>query len=153
MAIVPPHTHSVPEPAPAAPGGGRAHGADGAMIELRTIELGRHPALAEDERIAVVAQVGGHVAGEASYQRIYGPRAVLSLDVDDALWHHGTPQLLIAALAERASLLGIATFLMRVRASNLRLLAMLREDFGARGRRDGGYVELEFPATGRSGRT
>lgn len=148
MAIVAQHTHSAP--APAARGGDRAHGDDGGTIELRAIELARHPALPEDEHIAVVAQVGGHVAGQASYQRIYGPRAMLSLDVDDAFWRHGTPQLLIAALAERASLLGIGTFRMRVRASDLRLLAMLREDFGARGARDGGYVELEFPATGRS---
>ncbi|MFP5362987.1 MAG: hypothetical protein ACLGI5_09690 [Thermoleophilia bacterium] len=122
------------------------------MTELRRIELARHPALPEDERIAVVARVGGQVAGEASYQRIYGPRAVLSLDVDEAFWHLGTPQRLIAALGEQASLLGIATFLIRVRASDLRLLAMLREDFGARGRRDGGFVELQFPASGRSDR-
>lgn len=151
MAIVPQHTHSGPEPAPTR-GGDRAHGDDDAMTELRRIELARHPALPEDERIAVVARVGGQVAGEASYQRIYGPRAVLSLDVDEAFWHLGTPQRLIAALGEQASLLGIATFLIRVRASDLRLLAMLREDFGARGRRDGGFVELQFPASGRSGR-
>jgi hypothetical protein len=74
---------------------------------------------------------------------------VLWIEVEDAFWHRGLPELLLTALCARATRLGIATFLMRVSASDLRLLALLRERFDARARRDGGHVDLEFavPAT------
>jgi acetyltransferase (GNAT) family protein len=132
--------------APAAGDDERPRLHDTRAFELRMIDLERHAAFPDDERAAIVAEVDGRVCGHASYVRVYGPRAVLLIDVDDAFWRHGLPGALLVALGVRATRLGIATFLVRVCAANIRLLALLREEFSAHGRRDGAYVELEFPA-------
>jgi GNAT superfamily N-acetyltransferase len=130
--------------APAAGDDERLH--DMTAFELRMIDFERHAALSDGERVAVVAEVDGRICGNASYVRVYGPRAVLLMDVDDAFWQHGLPGALLIALCARATRLGIATFLVRVCAADIRLLALLREEFGAHGRRDGAYVELQCSA-------
>lgn len=93
----------------------------------------------------VVAEIDGRPAGRVSYTRVYGPRAVLSLEVDEAFGHRGLPELLLRLLGAHAARTGITTFLMRLPASDIWLLARLREDFGARWRRDGGHVDVELP--------
>jgi hypothetical protein len=117
---------------------------DGTAVTLRTSDLARDPTIAGDERATITAQAEGHIAGKVSYTRVYGPRAVLCIEVEDAFWHRGLPELLLTALCARAARLGIATFLMRVGAADVRLLALLRERFDACARRDRGHVDLEF---------
>jgi hypothetical protein len=87
---------------------------------------------------------GGRVVGRASYRRVYGPRAELSVSNDDAFWHRGLPALLIGSLREHAAAAGISTFLLRARASEVRLLALLSGDFAARCSRDGDLVDVEL---------
>jgi len=130
--------------APAAGDDTRPRLHDATAFELRLIDLERHAALSGDECAAVVAEVDGRVCGHASYARVYGPRAVLLVEVDDAFWHHGLAGALLIALSCRAARLGITTFLVRVCANDIRLLALLRERFGAHGGRDGAHVALEF---------
>jgi GNAT superfamily N-acetyltransferase len=129
--------------APAAGGDERLRLYDMTAFKLRMIDLERD---AVGDRATIVAEVDGSICGNASYVRVYGPRAVLLIDVDDAFWQHGLPGALLTALCARATRLGIATFLVRVCAADIRLLALLREEFGAHGRRDGAYVELQFSA-------
>jgi len=130
--------------APDADAAARLRLRDGTAVTLRTSDLARDASIAGDERATITAQAEGHIAGKVSYERVYGPRAVLWIDVEDAFWHRGLPELLLTALCARAARLGIATFLMRVCASDVRLLALLRERFDARARRDGGHVDIEF---------
>lgn len=98
-----------------------------------------------DEHGAIAAEVDGHPVGHAAYARIYGPRAECSLDVDDAYWHEGLPQILLANLCSEAAAVGIRTFVVRARASDLRLLALLQEQFAARHARDGAQLTIELP--------
>jgi hypothetical protein len=75
---------------------------------------------------------------------------VLTLDMDEAFWHRGLPELLLARLCARAASAGISTFVIRARASDVRLLALLREQFAAREMRDGAHVDLELPTATRA---
>jgi len=136
-----PLTHDAAAPAapdPAAPA--RLRLRDGTAVTLHASD----PAIAGDARATITGQADGHAAGVVSYARVYGPRAVLWIEVEDAFWHRGLPERLLTALGSRAEQVGIATFLMRVPAGDIRLLALLCERFSARTRRDGGYVDLEF---------
>lgn len=117
---------------------------DGTPVTLHTSDLWCDATIAGDERAEITAQIAGGVAGKISYARVYGPRAVLCIEVAETYWHRGLPALLLSALCARAAQLGIATFLMRIRADDLRLLALLRERFDARTNRDGAYVDVEF---------
>jgi GNAT superfamily N-acetyltransferase len=94
---------------------------------------------------AMAAEIGGRIAGRVIYTRVYGPRAVLSLDVDQAFMHRGLPELLLRTVCRYAARDGITTFLMRLPANEIWLLARLREDFGARWRREGASVDVELP--------
>jgi hypothetical protein len=136
--------------APCAGGTERLRLRDGTTVTLHAVMLARHAALPDDQRAAVRADAGGCFAGEASYERVYGPRATLRIEVDEAYWHRGLPAVLLTTLGARAGRLGISTFVIRVRARDVRLLALLRQEFGAHGTRDGAWVQLDFP-TGRSG--
>lgn len=144
MANAQPHTHSPVAASPVDLGGGRRQLHDGTTIALRTIEMQPHAAVSGDERAAVLAQVADRVVGYVSYERVYGPRAELVIDIEEDFWHRGLAEVMICALGARACRLGITTFLVRAHAGDLRLLAMLREHFGALGSRSGGFVELEF---------
>ena len=98
-----------------------------------------------DDHVCITALDGdGREVGRAVYQRVYGFRAELTLDVDEALWHTGLPELLVTSLSMRAARVGIATLLARVAADDIGLLALLRGAFAAREVRDGGHVEVEF---------
>jgi hypothetical protein len=97
------------------------------------------------ERTAIAAvDVEGRTVGRVSYRRVYGLRAEVTLAVDDEYWERGLPELLLVSLCARAESMQISTFLARVPASDVRLLALLREQFAARELRDGAYVQVEF---------
>jgi len=100
---------------------------------------------------AITALLDGVVVGRVSYERVYGPRAQLSLDVDDAHWHCGLADTLLVAVSLLAARRGIARFLMRVGAADLQLLTLLREDFAAIERREDGEVAVEFTTSPPAG--
>lgn len=103
------------------------------------------PADAHGERAEIVA-LGrdGCDLGRVGYRRIYGPRAVLTLAVDDESSSRGLAEALIAAVAATAAGAGIATLMIRVAASDERLLGMLARAFAARWRREGSHVDVEL---------
>jgi len=112
---------------------------------------------AEDPRTGgpaelVARDADGRTVGRAAYRRVYGPRAELSIDVDDAFWHRDLPAVLVASLREHAAAAGISTLLMMVPASDVRLVALLCQDFAARARRDGAQVDIELPCADASRR-
>jgi CBS domain-containing protein len=123
---------------------------DGTTVALRTIDVDRHGAFCGEEHAAIVAEAEDRTVGRAAYSRVYGPRALLTLDVDEAFWHCGLRELLLARLCARAACVAIWTFVIRVGASDVRLVALLREQFAARGTRDGAHVDLELPTATRA---
>jgi GNAT superfamily N-acetyltransferase len=113
---------------------------DGTAVRLLAVA-----AVPGEERAELTAiDEDGRVVGRLVYARVYGPRAEVTLEVDDALWHLGLPHALLDRSCDRAARLGISTFLARVRASDLRLLALLRHEFAASESRDGQHVDVEF---------
>jgi CBS domain-containing protein/GNAT superfamily N-acetyltransferase len=123
---------------------------DGTPVALRTIDVDRDGVFCGEDHAAIVAEADGRVAGRAAYSRVYGPRASLTLDVDEAFWHRGVSELLLARLCARAACIGISTFVIRARASDVRLVALLRMQFAAHGTRDGTHVDLELPTATRA---
>ena len=118
---------------------------DGTAVRLRTIGRDRDAAALGAERAEITAEdADGRTVGRVAYVRVYGPRAEVALMVDDRFWHRGLPQALLARMCARAARLGISTFLARVRASDVRLLALLRHEFSARDSPDGPHVDVEF---------
>ncbi len=116
---------------------------DGLAVWLRSIEA----ASASDERAEIVAEdAGGRVVGRVAYRRVYGLRAVLTLTVDETFWHCGLPEALIADIGPMAVAGGISRFLMRIPASDERLLRMLVDDFAARCSLDGSDADVELDA-------
>ena len=125
-------------PAPVA-GDERAPLRDGADVLLC-------PVVSSSGETAVVTAIDalGRPVGRGAFLRVYGPRADLTLEVDEQLWHLGLPDALVDALRAIAARLGISTLLARVPASDVRLLALLCERFGAREVRDGELVHAEL---------
>ena len=118
---------------------------DGTMARLSAIDLDMGPGNAFDDRVAVIADdARGRMIGHASFERVYGPRAVVELEVDPVLWHFGLPAILLEHLCARAARAGITVFIARVPAAQVELLALLRADFGARQACEGAYVDAEF---------
>lgn len=117
---------------------------DGTSVWLRHADVAACPG--ERQEIAALDPHGRRV-GVTTYERVYGPRAVVTLAVDDDYWHRGLPEALLTRLSACAALYGISTFIVRVEAWDVRLLALLRRAFGARSRREGSFVDAEF-ATG-----
>jgi GNAT superfamily N-acetyltransferase len=118
---------------------------DGTAVLLRTADSDREAAIAGADGAEMQAiDADGRTVGRLVYARVYGPRAQVALGVDDTLWHRGLPQALLERGCRRAAPLGISTFLMRVRAADVRLLALLRQEFAARESRHGAYVDVEF---------
>jgi hypothetical protein len=105
---------------------------------------------AAEERAIAAFDADGRSLGRVEYRRVYGPRAALTLDVEDAHWHRGLPATLLADACAQAAAEGISTFLMRARAGDVRLLALLREEFAAREVRDGAFVDVELATAPRS---
>jgi GNAT superfamily N-acetyltransferase len=132
------------EPAPAgAPE--RVPLGDGTTARLSAIDLDMGPGNAFDDRVAVIADDAcGRMIGRASFERVYGPRAVVELQVDPALWHLGLPAILLERLCARAALAGIVVFVARVPVARVELLALLRAEFGAREVCEGSHVDVEF---------
>ena len=119
---------------------------DGTAVRLRTTGRDRDAAALGAERVEITAEdADGRMVGRVAYARVYGPRAEVALKVDDGFWHRGLPQALLERMCARAACLGISTFLARVRASDVRLLALLRHEFSARESRNGPHVDVEFP--------
>jgi hypothetical protein len=133
--------------------GGRGAGAplrlsDGSGVRLNRTRRPATPAAQECGEVAADDLCGRPIA-RGAYRRVYGPRATLELDVEDAYWHGGLPQLVLDSLCADAARSGIWTLLARVGASDVRLLALLREDFAAREVRDGAFVDVELPTAAR----
>ena len=118
---------------------------DGTTARLSAIDLDMGPGNAFDDRVAVIADdARRRVIGRASFQRVYGPRAVVELEVDPALWHLGLPAILLERLCARAACAGIALFVARVPAAHVELLALLRAEFGASETCEDAHVDVEF---------
>jgi GNAT superfamily N-acetyltransferase len=118
---------------------------DGTTARLSAIDLDLGPGTAFDDHVALIADDAcGRMIGRATFQRVYGPRAVLDLEVEPALWHFGLPALLLEHLCARAARAGIVVFIARVPAAQVELLALLRAEFAARGTCEGAYVDVEF---------
>lgn len=113
---------------------------DGTPVWLRSTG----PATDCDERAELLAEdAGGRAVGRVAYRRVYGPRAVLTLEVDDELWPLGLPEALIAGVGPLAATGGISTLLVRIPESDERLLGLLLDEFAARLMRDMQDVEVE----------
>ena len=121
---------------------------DGTPVRMRTLGCSAARAVPEDEQAGFVAEeFDGATVGRASYERVYGPRAQVTLVVDPRFWHRGLPEMLLACLRLHAARVGITTFLMRLEASDLRLLSLLRCEFWARETIADAHVLVEFPTT------
>jgi GNAT superfamily N-acetyltransferase len=136
--------HSVNPSAPSA-AVGRADArlllGDGTAVWLRHAEIAARPG--QHEEIAALDPHARRV-GVTTYERVYGPRALVTLAVDDEYWHRGLPEALLTRLCASAATFGISTFIVRVQASDVRLLGLLRQAFAARWRREGSFVDAEF---------
>jgi hypothetical protein len=139
---------SAPTPPPAPVAGEPLTLPDGAVVGLR--RAGLDSVRGEGESL-VASDARGRVVGRVAYARVYGPRAFVTIEVGDAHWHHGLPGALLARLCAGAAQAGISTFLLRVPASELRLLALLRETFSARDSRDGAFLDAELQTTAPGG--
>ena len=101
-------------PAPAR-AGARAAAATARRRGCRRSTSTSGPGNAFDDHVALIADDAcGRMIGRAAFQRVYGPRAVLELDVDPALWHLGLPAILLERLCARAARAGIVVFIARV---------------------------------------
>lgn len=124
----------------AAPATGRRREADGLGVTLQLRELE-----ARGDRAAVLAEdAGGHVLGHACYRRVYGPRAQLTIGVDDRLWPSRLPGVLVASICAVAAGHGISTLLLSAADSDERLRALVATQSGAREVRSGDTVDLEI---------
>ena len=136
-------THSAPPPPGAEPV--RLLPGDGSAVRLRAVAGVAGAATGDDERAEIVAEdLDGRVLGRAGYARVYGPRAVVTLEVADGLWRGGLPEALLASLCRRAARAGISTLLARVGPRETQLRALLREHLGARVWASGEYVDVEL---------
>jgi GNAT superfamily N-acetyltransferase len=122
---------------------------DGTAVRLLAAPDRRPDSGAGDGASLAAEDRDGRVVGRVSYRRLYGPRAALTLEVDEAFWHRGLPRVLLTDACEAAAACGISTFLVRVRASDVRLLALLREEFAARESRDGDFADVELATAPR----
>jgi hypothetical protein len=119
---------------------------DGTPVWLTSTE----PAGAGDERAEIVATgVDARVIGRVAYRRVYGPRAVLTLAVDDELSPLGLPEALIASAGLAAAAGGISTFMIRVPTAEYPLLALLVARFGARCTCEPSFVDAELATVSR----
>lgn len=118
--------------------------ADGSSVRLAVRGLDT----AGEWACILAADAAGLVVGRAAYARVYGPRAELTLVVDDAYGDRGLADALLTALRARAAEHGIATLLVRVRPSDVRLLALLRRAGAVGETASGGRIDVELP-TGR----
>lgn len=126
---------------------------DGTVVWLRAMDSHHAAEVADDEAAGIAADdEEGHTVGHVVYARVYGPRAQMTLQVDDAFWHRGLPEELLARLRDHAARRGISTFLVRVRASDLRLLALLRREGDSRESRESAYFDVEFATLSCPGR-
>ena len=118
---------------------------DGTRVWVQVAGLESGAMACVDERAEIVAcDESGATVGRAAYARVYGPRAVLSLEIDDAYEDGGLVEHLLDELCRHGQRFGISVLLARVPASDVALLALLRERFAARETRDGRHVDVEL---------
>jgi hypothetical protein len=98
----------------------------------------------ERQRVVLAAELGEHRVGCAVFNRIYGRRAEIVLEVGQDFWHLGLPELLLANLCGRAARAGIGTFLAFLPVSDEQMRILLREQFDAQETRDGASITAEF---------
>lgn len=133
--------------APAVPAAGATSGLfvrGGLAVRLREVDVEGAGVLGDEYACIAAEDREGRTVGRAVYRRVYGPRAELTLEIDDALWHSGLPALLVASLCQHAARVGITKLLARVPARDIVLLALLREDFAGHETRDGTHVDVEL---------
>jgi hypothetical protein len=113
----------MPTGSPSAPPARSRDGGRGAWVAPGVLTLpGTWPVLLRErgpgprgERAAILAEdTTGARVGRAEYARVYGPRAVLAVDVEDRFWPLGLPEALVASLCGLAARHGISTLLARV---------------------------------------
>jgi hypothetical protein len=103
------------------------------------------PDSVRDERGELAAMdADGRTVGWIAYRRVYGPRAELTLEVDDALWHAGLPEALLGSAGRRADAGGIATFLVSVARSDGRLLLLLSDGVVRASPTRTGWLDVEL---------
>jgi hypothetical protein len=114
---------------------------DGTLVWPRFAQ----PPSACEERAEIVAEdAARRVVGSAAYRRVYGPRAVLSLEASDGYWRRGLPAVLLDQIRALAALGGISTLLLRAPVTDERMLALLRGMPGARSRAEDRHVDFEL---------
>jgi CBS domain-containing protein/GNAT superfamily N-acetyltransferase len=96
-----------------------------------------------DDATITARDDAGRVVGRVASARVYGPRATVTLDVDAGYRHRGLAEALLASLCLVAAGRGISRLLIRVPATDLWLLALLREQFAARETPTGAFVDAE----------
>lgn len=116
---------------------------DGSEVTVRLRMLDPH-----GDRVTVVAKdATGRIAGRASYVRVYGARAELTLALGDGLWRSGLAEVLVATLCDTAARHGISVLLVRLPVSDERVRTVLVEQFGAREVRSADSADLELSTT------
>lgn len=120
---------------------------DGSSLRLSARELD----VGGDWARILASDAAGRVVGRVAYVRVHGPHAELTLRVADAYWDRGLGDALLARLRTDAADHGIATLLARVRAPDVRLLALLRRAGATGETANGGGVDVELTASPRGG--
>jgi hypothetical protein len=117
---------------------------DGTAVWLHSLE----PESVRDERAEIAARDGdGRTVGRAGYRRVYGPRAVLTLEADDPLWAAGLPAVLLASAGRCADAGGITTFLIGVSSFDGRLLLLLSGGVLRPSPSRTAYLDIELPVS------
>jgi acetyl coenzyme A synthetase (ADP forming)-like protein len=103
-----------------------------------------------DERYGLIAETGhpGRVIAHAAYVRINRQRAEAAFLVDDAWQGRGVSTVLLAHLAEAATMAGIETFVAEVLPFNHRMIQVFRESgFAVELRSTPDAIHVEFPTS------
>ena len=90
---------------------------------------------------------GDRILGHAACVRMYGPRAEVAIEVDEAHRHQGLATILIAKLAREAEGKHIRHFVAEVLPDNRDMLAVFNDGFNAGRKYADGEVDIEFPTS------
>ena len=113
---------------------------------LTAPEVTRFTSVDGHERIAIVAVLGGRIAGVARADRTDGGTAEVAVVVEDAVQHHGLGSALLDRVADEARSVGMDTFEAEVLPTNRRMLDVFHHlGFPVTSRFGDGVVHLSFP--------
>jgi L-amino acid N-acyltransferase YncA len=100
------------------------------------------------DHIGIVAvDAGGQILGHAACARMYGARAEVAIEVDEAHRHQGLATILITRLAREAEEKQIRHFVAEVLPDNHEMLAVFNDGFDASRQFGDGEVNVEFPTS------